>query len=873
MDKHPPKKYAPGELQRTRENLGQIPEDEAKRVGRLLGGEIGIEKTDDEIDKKYQELRKRSLSSRKYTKSPRTKSGSDRQHIAQTENVSIEESSERRQIPYIERIKMDFLSVQPEHMVKRKGEAVASLFSFLFHVPDTVHPRFIKDGDFIFYKHIECLVISIRNLLAINNKSKPRRIKPSFELDILTVLRDWDIATIHLELSRLQKQPRKVPVASCELLLREIFKPVMKLWQVDPYNHIERAIRALYEADILTVPKNSKAEKNIQNYYITAKEEIPYLFQDIPFRCYPLLMKCTSIKFREYKTYFIFEMENILRFLGLTYGDLLVPKSADAEKDEVDAIDSMEDETLDRTGPDPDSETSVEKKEEGKETETEVTQDEPTFPEHVTCGISFLSMLFPNSGLDRIDEFPDVYAYFQPLFTYPKGTELISPDDPLLQIVVLVSIVQEFFYGFRSIEFGMLYQSEGKGLDLQQKIDQYTEKWPVFIDEILSKQYGSRLYDYCRQVERGFQFKTSQYGEKVACDLKWIKRMYFLPYLHFHAVKGSKPTLSSYYPKLFELTRELTEILHAIVTVIDDPEARTETVIKNAKASYRFEIENPVSRRLKFVIKQNLPVGFANADVATNSNASFILYTEVVLSVLNYLINNPESPFYTKEEYLLYRSEENKGDIPLYSVPLLDTFALLREAEHIQLGIERDDKSSSEHDGDTNLYPHSSFHTSIRKQIDDYHTLKKSFSIVAVEVIGITEYTLDRGMEAGKEVFRHVSCALIRAAEPFSGLGFYGENDELLILLPSTEKKNAFSYAITIAAELRQEIELPLAIGVVEFHRTWGPEKMEKISYKTVETAREHEQTTVALYDPFQSDAVCLDPFTKKRRYKDTGTG
>ena len=64
MAAKPEEKYDPGELTRTKINLGKISEDEAKRMSRILGGEIGTEKTGHSINERYQELSKQNKKNR-----------------------------------------------------------------------------------------------------------------------------------------------------------------------------------------------------------------------------------------------------------------------------------------------------------------------------------------------------------------------------------------------------------------------------------------------------------------------------------------------------------------------------------------------------------------------------------------------------------------------------------------------------------------------------------------------------------------------------------------------------------------------------------------------------------------------------------------
>lgn len=61
VSKKPQAKYEPGELQKTRENIGDIEREEAELMMKRLGGEIGVEKPeiiDDEVLKKVRSARK-----------------------------------------------------------------------------------------------------------------------------------------------------------------------------------------------------------------------------------------------------------------------------------------------------------------------------------------------------------------------------------------------------------------------------------------------------------------------------------------------------------------------------------------------------------------------------------------------------------------------------------------------------------------------------------------------------------------------------------------------------------------------------------------------------------------------------------------------
>jgi diguanylate cyclase (GGDEF)-like protein len=313
----------------------------------------------------------------------------------------------------------------------------------------------------------------------------------------------------------------------------------------------------------------------------------------------------------------------------------------------------------------------------------------------------------------------------------------------------------------------------------------------------------------------------------------------------------------------------LRELLTHIVTEIDGSQLKADTVMKNWKDSYRFDIENPVSKRLKYVLNKRLPVSYTNREIPKRSNASFVLYTLSVVSVLDSLISDPESIYYSDEEAPLYRSESGGGDVPLYSFPLLDTYTLLRESERDQLGLDKEEAQSTDRDTVTGLRSYSLFATGVKEYIEEYHSTKKTFAFIGVDILGFTEYNLENGKEAGNDLLKSVGSVLVRASAPFSGTAFRGENDEFYVLLPQTEMKNALSYAITVAGELAHSVSLAVSIGVLEFHKTWGPEKAEKTIKKTMKKAKEFDETTIAVYEIYQGDTICIDPFTKKKRIKE----
>lgn len=865
MSKKLPEKYEPGELQKTRERLGPLSREEAMKMSELLGGEVGSERADEGIEQRYQELKRRHTRSSGFIHPSKSRQYKieENKAIFRPSSVTLPEKVAIRP-RYLQRVKMSFLAARPDHLLMRKADAFAVLFSFLFSVKECINPHFITEGDAIFFRCIENLVLSVRSLLAINKKSRTQRMRPSFYLDILIVIRNWDIESLHWELSQLQKRPRRLSFSECKALTIELYKPIIKLFNLDPYSHIEAALRRLYELTLLSVAKGSKLEEKVVSYYRTAQAEIPALFQDLRYRCYPLLVKLISDHYYSYETFFSVKYKEILDFLELQEKDVLAKKRIKDES--VGGTTGQEGKEEDKAEDSAITETTVD---EGPIEEGEIESEQEQTPHEVKDGLDLLDRLFPLAGWKRIEQYPDFYAYFHPLFSYPRGVELIPPEDPLLVVTVLVSILQECFYGFRAMEFGSGKDPVSGYLDLQNQFDAITDSWHSFIDEIISKHYAAQLYEYCRQIERNPRFKSSAYGMKIYSDLMWIKRLYFLPFIRFRAVKGGRPSFSSHVPKLFEAVERMYALLGRIIEQIESPSDGNLECVKNWNTPYRFEIENPISKRLKSLNEQGLSVHYCNEKIPKNSNAVLLLYTMSILSVLHHLINDADSFLYNDDETPLYRFENGNSNMPLYSVPTLDTFALLKENEHTRSGSDKSKnarESTKEKDELTGLFSCGRLPIMLRRQIDEYHSSKLPFSIITLNNCQLEEYVVNFGKEAGDDLLKHCSGIIRRSLEHYSGLAFRGQDDQFFIILPGTEKRSALSQAVSLVTELTQEIKLPIACGVVEFHKTWGTEKVLKISERTADETKQFAESTIGVYETLRQTTAFIDPFTLKPR-------
>ncbi|MDC7226229.1 MAG: hypothetical protein PQJ61_05650 [Spirochaetales bacterium] len=659
MAKSRPEIYNPGDLDRTRNNLGELSKEEADRMASILGGEVGFEKTDEALKQKYDHLKKVTSSHRPSGKG----SGGGSRKAGEP---SAAASSEKKQKPhsdaytghynrkktaktkpgYFDRIKIDRMAARPEHRVKSRSDLFSAYFSFLIKRKDKVNPDFILEGDTFYYSHIENLETKLKSLLKQLNPGTFKLYINPYYRDILKILISWDLKEMSSILSDLQKSPRNREIRDCGRLCFLIYEPIISLSQVD-IKHIYAAVDRLYKVLQLLYSEDPEELVNIKNRYLDVKEKIKIVLKDIAFTCYPLLLKLTGTRFHYYREFMNRKRDLILNYLKIDEDSLVIPPENLQELGKKQYSLNHLKQKLEKER---EEQLKKMKREELKRDEKEISN-----------ALVLLERIFPESGWSRQNEFPDYYPYFHPLFKFPKGTELIPAEDPLQQVVVLASIIQDLLYGFRSISIVS---------DHKKEIEKTTDKWHLFIDEMIQKNYNKLLIEYCRNIEKGVDYSTSKFGQKLLTDIYWFKRKFILPFMKFKILYKSE-TIPLKAPKFHEQVSNFYRTLKALMEEFDNSKER-QKLISNYSEPFHFEIKNITSYRLgKILAKDNI--------APTNEN--LLRYSLMLVSLLDFLINTEASPFYQRntEEIPVYRYDPVYQGKPLYSVTLIDTEALLKK--------------------------------------------------------------------------------------------------------------------------------------------------------------------------------------------------
>ncbi|MDR1025377.1 MAG: hypothetical protein LBL56_06570 [Treponema sp.] len=673
--------YAPGELDQVRKKLGVNNNDEAKRMAKLLGGEVGVE---------------RSAESPPPGKIRTGGSGGNqrpkhRVELASDEEVEfIHEAAARRpadpaddplipvKAPYFERIKMDRFCALPEFKIKSAGQAFIVMLSFFSDSSDLANPSFITKKLDGYYKILERLVTSVRTLFPRNNtkrNEKLRRASP-FAYSVFDTLRYWNLEKIAAGIARVQSHPRSVKITELSDILKNIYRPLFVLERLEVDEHIRGSFKLLYKILYLENPMN--AREKYQGLIRDALVAFNDVRRDLHYYLYPLLMKLLSDRYLAYDVFFSARRNRFMNFIDASESDQIDPAGMAAElkggkeleldnEGENEEKDGQETPEENKDGPkeeDPDDPKIIERK------EKEAVQEK----EHKAMlqGIASLEALFPHAGWERLSAFPDMYPYFRDVYDLRKGYELIAPSDPLLQAAVIIRILEDLLLGLRNVRFGTVVSGENGLIRVDETLNAVIGDWQSHVNVAIEKEYLLRLIEYCRIIEHS-ESRVSTYAKRILCELHWIKRLFFLPYYKFDSLFPpplQKKDVEAVFPAVRSLRRSLALVASGIEQAnrIGGAEKRVPcSGIDNPWETYSFAIPNPVSTRLDAL----LPVKRRN-------NATLIFFSLAFSTVLDHLLNDENSWAYRERNNTLFRTVNG---LPQFGVDKhVDAEAIFKES-------------------------------------------------------------------------------------------------------------------------------------------------------------------------------------------------
>ena len=671
--------YAPGELSRVREKLGVTDAAEARRLAGLLGGEVGTER---KIEPETPKGGRKPIPA-EINRSPRRSNTAGPEHErsrstrAKENAYSGDDPSNTVKLSYGERVKIDQYSGQLAFEIKSTLQVLTSIFSFFKEPVDYVNPRFVIVRMNEYYKKIENLVTSARMLLPQNNVKRNNQLKKasSFVYNMLNVIRSWNIEKLITNLAELQSHPRAVRVTDFADVLRDVYKPLFYLENIE-LEIVKSAFKLVYK--ILYIENPIDAKEKYQDVIRNIITSLADVRKNVQFGLYPLLMKLISDRYITYERFFIERRKRFMAFLNVTENEKL--NAADLNLQQIESIDiealqsELSEEESGGEGLEEDWE--VGEAQEIKEVKEEENLNDPKAAERKAKeeaekaelkaheqGRIVLEALFPKAGWNKLEEYPDLYPYFADLYSLGRGYDLISPGDPLQQVSVMLHILDDFLIGMRNINFGAALGPDGSPIKSNNDLGDIINNWRRNIEDSFSRDYLPRLSEYCRMLENSADARMTPYAKKSMNELHWIKRLYFLPYYKFESLGPPpfpKQDIIPIYAEIRKLRKCLTVVARGIENGIHAGGAASKAPcngIGNPWERYTFQIPNPVSKRMDVMLPPERKI-----------NATLIFFSLSMVTILDYLVNNDNSWAYGNRPGPLFRSVRNEGITPIFGI-------------------------------------------------------------------------------------------------------------------------------------------------------------------------------------------------------------
>ena len=622
--------WAPGTLDKTRKNIGDISDKDAADMAKKLGGQVLYERTSSGVgsgtNKAGRIVRQTSGGSGGSSSSGSSSGGSS--------STGFSTSSGRRkkeELPVISKkaaSTMDKLMMSAEYKIKPNYGMFNFIRSFQKNGMEKIVPEFYEYTIKQATEHMEGFITVIKTLIQIAPSTYKSKIASGTEskFKFLRNVAGWAMQPIKVEYINLQGLGEPLIVADLIPLIRQIYKPLITVYYYGN-SKIPKLIKEIY-SDEAAYPDSPKDK--LSQYAKQAITEWLYIETEVIKKLYPLLMRMCSDSYEAYPAFFNAKVGEILKFVGLHKFDLLLPEK-------------------------PKEPTPEEKKPKIAPPEKGIKDST------VITGLKILDQMFPEAGFDRLDEHPDMYPYFQPLFHFKDGFNMLSPENPIQVICVLQHIIEDCFQGCRNIKFPMP-EDQKKGAD---NIIAVMDDWSAYREDTFEQLYCEPLCDLVNSVYSQPDFDKSHIGKKTITSLLWQTTYHYMPNFKFEQLLLEHPADESKYRPLFHRTDFARKFLTLVINECDQKAATKAScsLIENPWEHYKFDIPNEVSKRLDVLL------GAQNKTANTTANnANLLKYTLCFMAVLDWWINNPGSPAYATEPMHIWRISEADGK-PQFSVP------------------------------------------------------------------------------------------------------------------------------------------------------------------------------------------------------------
>lgn len=613
--------WEPGTLEKTRKNIGNIDENEAASMAKKLGGEVYYERTTNKSSSNTNP----NNTGRIVRKQTGTESNNS------SDMAQMQRKRNKEDLPLISKktnTLIDKLMMSNDYRIKPNLGFFNFLRSLQKNGTEKLNPDFYNSSLKLMIEHMETFITVIKTLIQIAPATYKSRIinKNDAKFKFLRMVASWTMQGIKQEYAFIQyRANEQLLTADLIPIVRAIYTPIITVYYYGN-NKIPKLIKEIY-ADEANYP--DAPQDKLSGYAKQAITEWLFIDTEIVKKLYPLLMRMCSDSFESYPAFFTAKIADILKFTKLHKFDLLLPeKKTEQAKEE--------------------KKSTVQPPQKGIKDGT------------VQTGLKLLDQLFPQAGFTNLDSHPDLYPYFQPLYKYKDGFNMLSAENPIQTIMVLLHIIEDCFQGCRNINF-VIPETAKQGSD---SITSVLDDWSAYREDLFERLYCEPLKDLVNSLYSQADYDKTQLGKKVITSLLWQTTYHYLPNFKFTQLILEHPVDNSKYKPLFHRTDFARKYLTLVINECDTV-AKTKGSVKlitNPWEHYHFDIQNEVSKRIDVLL------GAQNKTSTTNAtNANLLKYTLCFISVLDWYINNPESPAYTTDPFHIYRVSPADGK-PQFSV-------------------------------------------------------------------------------------------------------------------------------------------------------------------------------------------------------------
>lgn len=643
----PKRTLEPGTLDKTRKNIGPIDDSEAAAMQKILGGEI--------LKERSVPMDTSSMPKRRPLHEPVVRASGKISSDISSASASFGSSSSSAFVGGKpsggKKVKTDEdlpeISARELKLMDRCMMSAAynikpdfGLFNFIFRMSAKNKEKVQKNiGDYLVKRHvdhIQAFVTTIKTFIQISPDAYKAKIATETDLKykFLRTVGKWQIKDLKALSFELEDSADILTVPMLIPIVRSIYRLLLTVYYIGD-QQVSALIREIY-TDLGTYTNSDKAK--LQGLAKQGLTEWLYLHDQIIKGFYPLLMRMCSTEYVEFPDFFKVKIAEILKFLSISKFDLLLPEKKK-----------------------PDEKKAEEKKEEKKKEPRKITGEKN---EVVTMGLRILDQLFPEAGFLHLEDHPDLYPYFQPIYNFVDGFNVVHPENPLQVTIVLILILEDLFKGCRNIKFN-IEADEVLGA-IPDKLDAVMGDWVSYYEDLFGKKLGDYLRTYVNTLYSQKDYAQTNFGKENLNNILWRMKYFFLPNFKFNAPVLQKPINDTKYKPFYGRTDYVRTVLTTLTRRIDENSAAKKTVlgVMNPWDKYVFELPNPVSKRIDVLLGAK-----RDASVSAATNANLIKYTYCIMSVLDWWVNNPASPAYATDAMKLYRVNPADG-APQFSVEL-----------------------------------------------------------------------------------------------------------------------------------------------------------------------------------------------------------